>query len=130
PEKDTYTLVAETSLPRITAIRLDAIADPSLEGGGPGRASKGNFALSDISLKAGAASDGGGAVALKLINPQADFEQAKYPVAAALDGNPGTAWSTGPLVGKDHQAYFELDASQKSAFPKGSTLTFTLDFQD
>ena len=38
----------QTDLTGITAIRLEALADPSLVKGGPGRATNGNFALSDF----------------------------------------------------------------------------------
>ena len=96
PDKDTYTFIAQTDLPKITTSRLEAMAHESLGKGGPGRASWGNFALSEISLKAEPLSGAGEAATVKLINPQADFEQDKYPVAASLDGNSGTAWSVDP----------------------------------
>jgi serine/threonine protein kinase len=37
PDRDDYSLVAKTDLEQITAIRLEALPDPSLPGGGPGR---------------------------------------------------------------------------------------------
>jgi hypothetical protein len=42
--------VAHTEATGISAIRLEALADPSLVKGGPGRAGNGNFALSDFRL--------------------------------------------------------------------------------
>jgi len=80
-------------------------------------------------LKAEPVSGAGEAATVKLINPQADFAQDKYPVAATLDGNPGTAWSIDPHVGKDHVAVFEIESSRQTGFEKGTKLTFTLDFQ-
>ena len=47
---DTYTLVVQTDRKPITAVRLEALADPSLPKGGPGRAANGNFALSDLQV--------------------------------------------------------------------------------
>jgi tetratricopeptide (TPR) repeat protein len=129
PEKDTYTFVARTDLPRVTAFRLEAMAHPSLPRGGPGRVDWGNFALSEIALKAGPLSGAGEAAALKIVNPVADFEQTGYPVAASLDGNPGTAWSIDPQVGGNHTAVYQIESSPQSAFSGGARLTFTLDFQ-
>ena len=37
PDRDVYTVVARPGLNRIIAIRLEALPDPSLPGGGPGR---------------------------------------------------------------------------------------------
>jgi WD40 repeat protein/tetratricopeptide (TPR) repeat protein len=48
PEFDDYTIVATPDLERITAIRLEALPDPSLPLGGPGRAPQtGNFQLNE-----------------------------------------------------------------------------------
>jgi hypothetical protein len=129
PIKDTYTFVAPTDLPRITAFRLEALAHESLPRGGPGRVGWGNFALSEISLKAGPLFGAGTPAGLKITNPVADFEQVGYPVAASLDGNPATAWSIDPQMGKNHTAVFELEPSQQTGFEGGMQLTFMLDFQ-
>jgi len=37
PDRDVYSLLAKTDLEQITAIRLEAVPDPSLPSGGPGR---------------------------------------------------------------------------------------------
>lgn len=47
-ETDIYTIEAETSMAGITALRLEALPDPQLPGGGPGRSSSGNFVLSEL----------------------------------------------------------------------------------
>ena len=44
----TFVFTARTKVQGITAIRLEALSDPSLVKGGPGRAANANFALSDI----------------------------------------------------------------------------------
>ena len=44
-----YTIEAAAALPRITAIRLEALPDPSLPKGGPGRDRYGNFQLNGFS---------------------------------------------------------------------------------
>jgi mono/diheme cytochrome c family protein len=52
PGETTYTIQASTPLPRVTAIRLEALPDPSLPKGGPGRDVYGNFQLNGIAIEA------------------------------------------------------------------------------
>lgn len=54
PPSDIYEIVARSSLPRITGVRLEAMEDPSLPTDGPGRHANGNFHLGELSLTAGA----------------------------------------------------------------------------
>jgi hypothetical protein len=51
PGETIYTIEARTSLPRITAIRLEALPDPSLPKGGPGRDPYGNFQLNGFEIE-------------------------------------------------------------------------------
>jgi WD40 repeat protein/tetratricopeptide (TPR) repeat protein len=54
PDQDVYTLVARPGLDHITAIRLEALTDPSLPQGGPGRhPSDGNFHLNELRVFSG-----------------------------------------------------------------------------
>ena len=48
PDRDVYTLSAKTELDHITAIRLEALPDPSLPNNGPGRHSDSNFNLNEL----------------------------------------------------------------------------------
>lgn len=56
PDHDTYTVTAQTTLPRLTGIRLEVLADDSLPETGPGRdalaaaGTKGNFVLTFLGL--------------------------------------------------------------------------------
>lgn len=50
PDVTTYEFVFATQVKGITAIRVEALAHPSLPYGGPGRAEQGNFALSEVDL--------------------------------------------------------------------------------
>jgi mono/diheme cytochrome c family protein len=124
---DTYTFTAPTDLTGITAIRLEALADPSLAKGGPGRAGNGNFALTDLKVKA-APKAGGQAVAVKLRNPRATFEQPGLPVAAVIDADERSGWAVDPQFGKDHAAAFETETP--AGFEGGTVLTFTLQFKN
>jgi hypothetical protein len=123
---DTYTFVVHTQLEGIRTVRLEALADPSLVKGGPGRAANGNFDLTDFRLSI-APKAGGQAIALKLRNPRATFEQKGLPVAAAIDNDDKSGWAIDPQFGKNHAATFE--AEKAVGFPGGSVLTFTLVFK-
>jgi WD40 repeat protein/tetratricopeptide (TPR) repeat protein len=127
PEQETYTVVAPTDLPKITAFRLEAMAHESLPKGGPGRADWGKFYLSEIALTAGPLSGARKTAKLKITKPLADFEETGYPVAAAADDNRATSWSIYPQVGKNHWAVFEIETSQPAGFAPDTQLTFTLD---
>ena len=126
-EKDTYTLVAKTALDGITGIRLEALSDPRLPAGGPGRAPNGNFVLSELRVTAAPASEPTKAEAVELHNGAADFSQEGWPVANAIDGNTATGWAVMPSIGESHAAAFAVKSPIKST---GETLlTFTLDQQ-
>jgi mono/diheme cytochrome c family protein len=51
PGETVYTLEAATALPLVTAIRLEALPDPSLPKAGPGRDVYGNFQLNRIEIE-------------------------------------------------------------------------------
>src|SRR5262249_21737477 len=112
-------------------------ADPSLVKGGPGRAGNGNFALSDfrVTMAPRNPQASGGRKApdtkplpVRLLNPRATFEQKGLPIKAAIDNDAKTAWAIDPQCGKDHAAVFETE--KPIGYPGGSTLTFTLQFQN
>ena len=52
PTPELYTIEATTNLKRITAIRLEVLADPRLPSKGPGRAANGNFVLNEFKVTA------------------------------------------------------------------------------
>ena len=107
PEKDTYTITALTSLAKLTALRLDVLADDSLPMKGPGRQDNGNLHLSEFEVFVLGA-DGTESVRLKIRSAAADWDQAGWTISHALDGNEATAWGIYPQVGQSHHAVFEL----------------------
>jgi hypothetical protein len=123
PAQDLYTITAHTDLKGITAIRLEVLADDRLPAHGPGAAPNGNFVLSEFKLTASTGSQPPQAVAFR--RASADFSQNGFPIAAAIDNNPGTGWAIDPQQGRSHVAVFE------TASPIGSedvaTLTLVLD---
>ncbi|HEX3726678.1 MAG TPA: DUF1553 domain-containing protein, partial [Pirellulales bacterium] len=127
PSQDVYTFVVRTKQKRLTAVRLDVLSDPSLPGGGPGRADNGSFALSDFQLWAAAPGVKSPGAPLKLVTPKATFEQPGAPIAASIDDNKSTSWGVDPQFGKDQSASFEVETQVKSE--PGMTLTFILKFE-
>jgi hypothetical protein len=97
PAVETYLVTAKTSLPEITGLRLDVLADPSLPKKGPGRAN-GNFVLTEIRVEH--------VGPVLLADATADFSQDRYLVKGALDKDPKTGWAIAPQVGRDHSATF------------------------
>ncbi len=123
PERDTYTLTATNPIPRITAIRLDVLADASLPQKGPGRADNGNLHLTEFQLllfEPGSNQPR----RIALTNANASFNQAEWTIAHSLDANEKTAWGIHPREGDSHQAVFEL--AEPLEPPPGSILTFVL----
>ncbi|MCP4853231.1 MAG: DUF1549 domain-containing protein [Fuerstiella sp.] len=123
----TYKVVANTDLKGIKAVRLEALADDRQPMKGPGRAPDGNFVLTEFELSAAPSSDPTKAEKVVLENAQADFSQADYAVATAIDGNmaaTGNGWAVAPNFGTDHVASFET--KQDVGYDGGTVLTFLL----
>ncbi|HVL12344.1 MAG TPA: DUF1549 domain-containing protein, partial [Gemmata sp.] len=113
PEKDTYTVSLRVKGKKVTAIRLELLADKTLPHRGPGRQDNGNLHLSEVTLTAAVVKDGT-ATTPKLIalrNPSSDYDQPGWTVSHAIDGNSATAWGIYPQVGKSHEAVFELGSA-------------------
>jgi hypothetical protein len=106
--KDTYMITATTKLAAVTGLKLEALTDDSLPAKGPGRAKNGNFVVSELKLSIGPKSEPSQAEAVALENAFADFAQANYPAAGAIDGNDQTGWAVSPQFGKPHEAVFQL----------------------
>ena len=93
--------MAELPATKISALRLEVIADAAFPGEGPGRSKTGNFVLSELA----AWTDAG---TVELHSPTADYSQKGFLVAAAIDGKSDTGWGIGGAVGKTHDATFRF----------------------
>jgi len=126
---DEYTLVAEASA-GAAALRIEALTDPSMARGGPGRACNGNFALSDVSIDAVALSETGDAKGspVRLVAGRATHQQntGGLSVASSIDGDRDkTGWAVDfGGIGKDQAAVFEFEQPLEVA----SRLTIRLRF--
>lgn len=127
-DSDVYTITAVVGPGRVTAIRLEALADESLPKKGPGRAENGNFALSDFQLWAAPEGTPAPGAPVKLVNPKVTFEQAGLPIAAAIDDDKKSAWAVDGQIGKNQAASFALETPLQS--DGRTTFTFVLKFEN
>jgi len=118
PAKDAYVFKARTNLQGITAIRLEALADPSLPARGPGAAPNGNFVLTNFRVEADGAP-------VKLVRASADHSQESFAVAGLVDVEP-KPWAILPDVGRDHAAIFK--PAEPFADSDQTELTIRLEF--
>ncbi|MDR3636886.1 MAG: PSD1 and planctomycete cytochrome C domain-containing protein [Isosphaeraceae bacterium] len=124
PVEETTTIVAQTTLRGITAVRLEVLPDDRLPSRGPGRNDNGNLHLTEFRLSAAPVGKPGEARPIAVTRAVADFDQAGWGVAAAIDGNAQTAWGIYPEVAKPHEAAFEL--KEDVGFEGGTALTIAL----
>ena len=125
---DTYTFTAETSTADLRSLRLEALPDPSLPQGGPGRADNGNLGLSRIRVFAEPRS-GGIRHEIHLVRPRATFEQnhGSLSIASSLDDDFHTGWAVDPKFGTRQAAIVDFETPVQ--MPGGIRLTVELEFQ-
>lgn len=99
---DDYTIIGSGKLQKITAIKIEALADDKLGSKGPGR--KGNFVINEIELTSGKTK-------AVFANASSTYDQSKFGANAAIDGNAGkdSGWAVGGSLGKDHHLVVELE---------------------
>ena len=121
PDKDLYRVTYRTKLSGITGFKLETLTDPSLPGQGPGRFAdqKPNFVLHEFTVQEGA---GAAVRSVPLHGAKADYSQANYPVADAIDGKPQTGWAIASQFHKPHEATFLT----KTAIGKEGETEFTI----
>ena len=126
--KDTYTIKAVApATGTLKAVKLEVLADDSLPSKGPGRAANGNFVLSTFGLAYGPPGSGETPTVVTFASASADYEQADYGIAGAIDTAVDTGWAVAGQTGQSHSATFLLP--EDAAVPPEAPLTFTLDQQ-
>jgi hypothetical protein len=101
-----YTFTFRTDLPRLTALRVEALPDDRLNGKGPGRSVNGNFVLTGVRISEGERKE---STPLRIKSASASHSQKEggFDVKTVLQkGGPG--WAILPATGKAHFAVFEL----------------------
>ncbi|HUR60098.1 MAG TPA: DUF1553 domain-containing protein, partial [Opitutaceae bacterium] len=98
PANDTYVVTIPAPLERVTAVRLEVVQDPRFPGDEVSRGGSAFF-ISEIEVL-GAANASSTPRPLKIVSARASSRnEAGYPPAAAIDGDPGTALSFVRKVG-------------------------------
>jgi hypothetical protein len=129
PRDDRWVVKAKVSRPSIRAIRIEALTHKSMKSNGPGRASNGNIALSDIRVYAKKPGEKGKGKPVKLINPRADHQQntTNLSIASSIDGDKRkTGWAVDGQIGKDHACVFEFAEAVENE--GGTEFTFEMDY--
>ncbi|QNN24915.1 protein kinase [Planctomycetales bacterium ZRK34] len=121
---DVYTVVYETSLQQITAFQLEAMADDSLRGKGPGTAVAGRFTLSEFEMTIAPIDKPAEAQPVRFDKAFADYASKGFSVERAIDGNNHTYWYVGDRPGESRTAVF-MPATPIGG-EGGSVLTLTL----
>ncbi|HVJ87868.1 MAG TPA: DUF1549 domain-containing protein [Caulifigura sp.] len=128
PRKGQYIMVADVDLTGVTGIKLEVLADSRLKGMGPGRSPNGNFVLTEFEVSVAPKDKPGEKLMVELQNAKADFSQAGFDVATAIDGKKpeqNNGWAIMPEFGKNHVATFECKTP--IGHEGGSTITIAMD---
>ena len=126
PEKETYTFTMPFAGKPLTGFKLEVLTDPTLPNQGPGRQpSNGNLHLSEVVVSFAPQREPTKKSPVALQNAKADFDQAGWTIAMAIDGNPDTAWGIDPQEGKPHHALFEF----KEPLPTADGVVLTIELK-
>ncbi len=129
PERDTYTVVLDSDLTDVAALRLEALTDPALPSTGPGRTPHGNFVLTGVRVTAAPKGSPEKAQPVKLVRAEADAAQDGFPPANVLAGDPKAGWAI-HVAGKwNVNRTLTLTLDKPAGFPGGTRWTITLDQQ-
>jgi len=90
---DTYTVNGTVQLQNATALKIEALTDPSLPAKGPGRAA--NFVLTGLALKVNG-------VVVPFSEAFADFTQEGFDAYEAFKHDSNSGWAVAPATGKPH----------------------------
>jgi len=94
PAMDVYSLSHTAKEPhKITAIQLEAIPHASNAASGFGRKGNGNIVLGEFEAELAPSTANESAIPLKFDRAFADYSQASWHIASAIDGNPSTGWA-------------------------------------
>jgi len=128
--KETYTIESAPLPSIIRFLRVEALTDSSMKRNGPGRASNGNFALSNLELLV--VTRDGKKRELRFVGAKATHQQNKDSLSAvsSIDKeHDKTGWAVDfGGIGKDQAAVFELERATK--LESGESLVVKLRFSN
>jgi mono/diheme cytochrome c family protein len=127
PENDTYTIVAHTDLKGITGIRLETLTNSALPNNGPGRGSKGGFALSQFAVHVAPKKTPQTTQPVRFKMALAEGSDKKQDLQSLIEDKPDSAGIIDPAKNRESlesAALFEHE--ETLGFDGGTALTFTL----
>ncbi len=127
PDKDTYTAALTGDGAPVTAVRLEALTDPSPGNGGPGRTAHGNFVLSEITASVAPKDAPEKAQAVRFVRAEADFSQEGFPAQNAVDGKDDTGWAVQGQGRANINRTLTLYLEKPVALPAGARWTFKME---
>jgi hypothetical protein len=142
PALTTYTVTAETTLQGITGLRLEALPDPSLPRGGPGRDGYGHFRVTGIQVEIAPATPAPGrprAVSFKTLKVDdsayafqpADLIGRAVAEAKADQDRKGGSWAINAMRDAERVArHGVLAAETPFGFPEGTRMTVRIHHLD
>ncbi len=121
-----YTITVNTGLRNITGLRLEALPDETVKGGGPGLPENGNFVVTEFEVQAAPLDKLDAMKKVALQNAKADFLQDGFNIALTTDGEAGNqnAWAVANAGGVIHWATFET--KEPLGFENGTQLKFVI----
>lgn len=128
PKSTDYTVKVDTKLAGITGVLLEVLPVAEEANFGPGRASNGNFVLSEFTLKVGDFGADTNSAGMLFTATAADFSQAGLDITKTIDGirgNGDNGWGIDGALGLRHIAAFQLQKPVGDA-EKGVRLRFEL----
>lgn len=124
---DEYSIVTTPGLQHITAIRLEALPDPSLPQNGPGRHPSGNFQLSAVKLFEPREDENSKSIQIPFNGVSASYAYHAWDAdpAGVIDESVGKVWHVWGQAGRPH--HLTLRLARPLAVTAGQTLKFELD---
>ena len=128
PAKDTYTISAKTAASGITALRLEAIPDAALPGGGSGRSASGDFRLTRLAVTAQDADSGakglaGRFVRIELAGKQRILSLAEVQVFAGGENVAIKGTASQSSVAFDGPAKLAIDGNTNGNYFESKSVT-------
>ena len=139
PALTSYTLSVETPLQGITGLRLEALPDPSLPRGGPGRDGYGHFRVTGIRVEIQPASESPGTAGqtvsfktIKVDDSAYSFEPSDLLTSERVSASrKGGSWAINAMRDSERAARHAVLAPETPfGFPGGTRITLRIDHLD
>jgi hypothetical protein len=120
PTTEEYAVDLKTDAESVSAMRLEALKDPTTVNGGAGRGSNGNFVLSEFIVEVASVEEPNRFQRMRISAAEADYSQKNFEIGKAIDGQADkTGWAVdGHQKIEDRTAVFVLSEPIENANDK------------